>query len=323
MPTELLEAIAKYVLPHIHYLRITGFNGEPMSYPHFDDFMKELVDRDIDVQITTNGTLIDKDRAKLISDVCSSIDISIEGVGASYTRIRGYKWENIKKKIEMLSNARDASSTLKIVLDVTLLYENLNDYESLFETTKNLGIDGIRLRHYYPVLHSQVSQSLLYNMRESNEFFDRMKELSLIYGVPLDLPPYFPLQSLSTDLHELTKHIERMDCAIPWEGLAITPRGDIRVCCSGFVMGKHKASDKTLMHVWNNRAYRRLRQVINGPMAPLPCRKCSMMCRDLTDLVFPLQFYGAEIVNLRRFLAQRFPFARRVYRHIHRPPKGR
>lgn len=287
MSLEMISMLEKHVFPNLNALRITGFNGEAMCHPYFDQLLKNLIGTKLSVSLTTNGTLINKDRAALIVQACDAIDISIEGVGRSYQDVRGKKWDIICAAIANMNQLRDQyNSNTKIILDVTTIYDYLNDYESLFSVNR-LNVDGIRFRYYFPQSVHQSSQSLLLNVAEGNAFMTRMQQLGKSMGMPVDIPPLIPTEPITLNREDALAPIKRRECAVPWEGVAICPTGEIKYCCAGPSTGVFYCDDdKDLRKLWNDQKYIQMRETVNTDYAHPICYNCSMVCEDIRCMIY-------------------------------------
>ena len=105
---------------------LTG--GEPFIHPRLFDIIKASKQRGLTVNVTTNGTLIDKHWEQLTHSGVDSLSFSIDGLAATHDRIRGRKgaW---KKTIGGLQRVTNNTS---IHTSVYFVATNQNVSEFLF-----------------------------------------------------------------------------------------------------------------------------------------------------------------------------------------------
>lgn len=66
---------------------LTG--GEPLMHPQFFDIVAEARKRGLSVNVTTNGTLVDRHWARVIAGGIDSISMSLDGLAETHDRLRG------------------------------------------------------------------------------------------------------------------------------------------------------------------------------------------------------------------------------------------
>ena len=99
----------KEILSHAITIRISG--GEPLCSSECKKFMKTLcIDKDlvdVELDLTTNGLLLEKVFDYFVYKDKISISISMDGIGKVYEYIRkGAKWEKINSVIDKLINLK-------------------------------------------------------------------------------------------------------------------------------------------------------------------------------------------------------------------------
>ncbi len=83
--------------------------GEPFLHPRVLEMVRACSDRGIRTMLTTNGTLLTRERRRAILDSgLTRLTFSIDGLGATHTAIRGYPYERLRKTILGFKHERDA-----------------------------------------------------------------------------------------------------------------------------------------------------------------------------------------------------------------------
>lgn len=85
--------------------------GEPLMHPHICEMIKLAKNRDSEVFLITNGTLIDERLSySLLDSGLDRIIFSVDGINDTHSKIRGYAYSELKKKIMNFKNIRDRCS---------------------------------------------------------------------------------------------------------------------------------------------------------------------------------------------------------------------
>jgi MoaA/NifB/PqqE/SkfB family radical SAM enzyme len=83
--------------------------GEPFLHPRVLDMVRACAARGIRTMLTTNGTLLRPAlRREILESGLTRLTFSIDGVGATHTRVRGYPYEKLRATILALRAERDA-----------------------------------------------------------------------------------------------------------------------------------------------------------------------------------------------------------------------
>jgi len=114
--------------------------GEPLLHKDFFKMIRYAHERGIRTMVSSNGTLLnDEMNQKLIESGLTRITFSIDGVGRTHTKIRGYPYEKLKENILRLKEARDkAGGYPKIEASMTVFKENEDDVDKFFAEWKPL-----------------------------------------------------------------------------------------------------------------------------------------------------------------------------------------
>lgn len=125
----------KNVLPQIN---LTG--GEPLLHPNFFEFAKEIRKRNIKLGILTNGTMIDIETAKRISDLKPiMVQISLDGIKETHDEIRGNG--NFEKALIGIDNLKKFG--VKVLVSFTAQKCNYKDFSELVKICKRHKVDKI------------------------------------------------------------------------------------------------------------------------------------------------------------------------------------
>ena len=192
-PVQLIDYVMEHLLPHVRCVRLGGTDqGEQLTSPHFNRFLRRVHELgSIHLEVISNLTLMDEERAELIALACNEFVFSLEGIGAAFERVRHFPWNKVERHLEMLVAARRrlaGGSKLKIFSLVTCFYDNLDDLLAILDLVDK-GVDRVQYRLFNPVTGEQTSQSLLHHAAAANRVFDQIRGEAARRGIHVQLPP--------------------------------------------------------------------------------------------------------------------------------------
>ena len=267
---ETLDNIIKDFFPSISAIRLGGSDtGEQTTYPYFEFFLEAVKRYRIDLQLTTNATAITEKNAGLIISTVALIDISMEGMGKNYEKIRGFDWDHFVKNIELLVSAKDNLKTKKplIGFNVTALREHKEDYFKLLRFAREKKIDQIVFRNLEPYSLRDYKSVFAHYENEHNAFYEQIKKEASDIGITVSCPA--PI---------LGRVLIRKACSLPFEVFGIQADGRIITCCGNPAdLGFYTSGYKNIMERWMSRNFIMLRRTVNSSY-PLPaCRNCEVV----------------------------------------------
>jgi radical SAM protein with 4Fe4S-binding SPASM domain len=135
---KLKEFLIKFKHDGGYFLFFSG--GEPLLYPHFSDLFNFCVALGYEMEIVTNGLMLDKFLNTCRHPFLMTIKVSILGKGQTHDRIVGLKgaFNRVIKNILKL----DGKTRKKIVINFTILksnYRELNEIEDYFRNDLGVG----------------------------------------------------------------------------------------------------------------------------------------------------------------------------------------
>ena len=114
--------------------------GEPFLRNDIYDIIREFYSRKFDVYLLSNGTLIDRNRARHLSDLnVSGVQVSIEGPQGIHEAIRGRN--SFSASVRGVRNLLEAG--LDVTLNVTLSTVNAGRFMDLIRLASELGVQRL------------------------------------------------------------------------------------------------------------------------------------------------------------------------------------
>ncbi len=221
---------------------------EPLLHPQIIDIVNSFASRGIYVHLTTNGTMVNKERAKALVDAgLKSIAFSIDAITPeTYRRIRGHNLNEVVENMRFILTLRKESK-INISTRVCIINQEGADQEisKFIEFWKGEGIDCV-----------SVYQLTL--VEENAEV--RVNKLN----------------------YPLAREI-RYPCGQLWEQCFVYPNGEVSICCTTMfsvpkfgILSMGNVSDQTLKEIWCGERYSQVRRsLIDAMWEKIPqCENC-------------------------------------------------
>jgi MoaA/NifB/PqqE/SkfB family radical SAM enzyme len=221
---------------------------EPLLHPQIIDIVNSFASRGIYVHLTTNGTMVNSERAKaLVHAGLKSIAFSIDAITPeTYRRIRGHNLNEVVENMRYILRLRKESG-FDIYTRACIINQEGADQEisKFIEFWKEEGIDC-------------VSVYQLTEVQENAEV--RVNKLNY----PLDKENRYPCKQL-------------------WEQCFIYPNGEVSTCCTTMfsvpkfgILSMGSVRDHTLKEIWCGERYSEVRRsLIDAMWEKIPqCEHC-------------------------------------------------
>lgn len=276
---EVISELGEMGTKKIH---ISG--GEPMLRPQIPEFVELASSLGIKVTMTTNGTLVDKEKAKrLVEGGLRGINISIDSpVRKMHEKIRGVEgaFKATTKAVQLFQRYRHKGK-LSIRINTVVSRTNFQTLESLPDLAHELGADGINLipvdDHCGEILSMRKRDIALFNA----EIGPRIAERALALGLIVSDEEAFPFGQTESEVRMgragryAFGYYDQHPCYAPWMHSLIDFNGNVYVCC----MTRERippignVRSQSFREIWEGAAYQRIRLKMHPP-ALKPCRRC-------------------------------------------------
>lgn len=119
--------------------------GEPMVRPDLPELAEYAVKKGMRAVISTNGTLITADKARILKEIgLSYVGISLDGMEDVHDRFRAVKGA-YKKALEGIKNSRAAG--IKVGLRFTINKHNVHEIPGIFDLLEEMDIPRVCFYH--------------------------------------------------------------------------------------------------------------------------------------------------------------------------------
>ena len=153
METSAITSLIRSLSPKDSFINVHG--GEPFAYKHIDSLLTALAERDFDVLITTNGTLMKTHLPSVARIRNLAFILSIDGDEETHDQVRGNgAYAQATEALECLFQLRrDLGLPMPLVIMSTVVSEWTEDViEKAFQTATELGVFilNYNLRYFMP-----------------------------------------------------------------------------------------------------------------------------------------------------------------------------
>ena len=210
-PNELTTAEAKTMIEDLAafgapVLLFSG--GEPLMRPDLPELLQYTVDRSVRAVISTNGTLITKEKAAVFQKIgLSYVGISLDGMQATHDRFRGTPGA-FDQAMQGLRNCREAG--LKVGVRFTINRHNAADVPAIFDLLEAEGVPRCCFYHLVysgrvsklveeDLTHEETRRLLDLIMDRTRDFFNRGMEKEILTVDNHADGPYVYLRLLRED----------------------------------------------------------------------------------------------------------------------------
>lgn len=217
--------------------------GEPLLNPHLTEFVRELSAAGVHTRTTSNGTLIDGERAEALAAAgLERISLSIDGATpATYEAIRrGARFSSVRRALVALAEARRRHGLPQVTVNFVAMASNLEELPRLVDLVGEAGVEEMNVEPLYDWGGSEPELGLFYE-RENLARLEGRCDPGAILGEARRLAEEAGISfssRLLTDggswdyrqrIAEGTS--PRWVCSEPYTTLSVTTAGEVRVCC--------------------------------------------------------------------------------------------
>lgn len=276
---EVITELAEMGAQKIHFS-----GGEPMLRPQLPDLVAQATGLGMRVTLTTNGTLINKEKAKtLIEAGLRGVNISIDSpVRKMHEKIRGVEG-SFKLTTRAVSLFRKYAHKGKLTVRINTVVgrSNYQTLAALPDLAHELGADGINLipvdDHCGEHLSMRKKDIALFNEEIAPHIEKRAQEL----GVNLADEDAFPFGRDESEVRlgragrYAFGYYNKFPCYAPWTHSLIDFNGLVYVCCMTReqIPPLGDIRKQSFKEIWEGLAYQAVRQNMHPPSLK-PCQRC-------------------------------------------------
>ena len=245
----------------------------------------------------TNGTLIDKNRARqLIDSNVDQLGFSLDGPKKVHDRIRGSKgcFEQTFRSIKYVEEAcaGNPASKTSVIINCAISARNVDHLDAMVHIASRLGVDELRFAHLSfvesAVCIERTNQILSLqgnicnfampehvhgvNIRALMDQIEKIKRISSELGLRVRFVPNLTKAEL-VEYYGTDGFAIRKRCLSPWSRLIVDPYGEVYACrFIDYSVGNIRS--ERIDKIWNNDRYRRFRKLLKKEGVFPICGRC-------------------------------------------------
>ena len=194
--------------------------GEPLIHPRLVEYAEYAVKKGMRAVISTNGTLITKEKAETLKKIgLSYVGISIDGLEETHDKFRGVN-NSYKKAMEAVKNCQAAG--IKVGLRFTINKRNVDDIPGMFDILEKMDIPRACFYHLVysgrgsdiakeDLSHQETRDTLDLIMKRTKELHDQGKAKEILTVDNHADGPYIYLKLLKEDPKRAAEVLELLE----------------------------------------------------------------------------------------------------------------
>lgn len=263
--------------------------GEAFLRPDFLDLVEDATRRGLRVNMTTNGTLVDRDRARRIVDVgVNSVSISLDGPKTSvHDRIRGREGA-FRKSVRTIRRLVAAKDGPRVRINFVVMRTNFRKLPAMIRLAGELGVEDLVAM---PVDEKGERRNRLSEARIREYNRDVAPEVLALrrrYGFPVHPLDVHPFGVTPEEIRYSAEGLyargmfERRTCLVPWFHTFIAWNGEVSLCCmtNGRMESVGNVGTAPVRDVFHGEGYRKIRQAFRAGRHLGSCHRCDLFLRE-------------------------------------------
>lgn len=270
MDFEKLKKVVDESYPYIDSIGLTGL-GETFLYKDIVNAVEYIKNKSkgIIVSCSINAHLKNSvEIVKQLVGVIDTIQISMDGIGETYNKIRrGGSFDFFKENLSKISELTCNSDT-HLMLNVVLVKENYHQMKDMVDFASEMKIQYLNMRpvNWSANLNVDISYNEIFFTEEFKKEMDLARETAKKY------------KDMEFTCSELSRENGFKTCKYPWNYFYITWDGFLSLCC-GQPFPKElnfgNVFKDGLMDCLNSKKYRNFRKLWYANQTPALCKNCS------------------------------------------------
>ena len=277
-------------LPELQEVLFGGY-GEPFVHHRFLDYLAAVKELGVKVTISTNGTLLDEERARALVEIGADVlSVSVDGARPEiFADVRrGAELRTVVENVEALNRIKRerGQPVPRIQIEFVALKRNVDDLPALSDLARRLEANRILVTHVLP--HTlEMAAEALYGKDERPSLpippgWALKSGLWLLWGI-VEMP------RMSWGAERRCRFITNKALVVGWDG-GVSPCYALSHTYPYYIFGRRKnvtryvlgnVNEKSLAEIWTSDEYVRFRAEVLNFRFP-SCVDCPL--RDTCDI---------------------------------------
>ena len=275
--------------------------GEVFLRRDFHDLVEAALARALKVNLTTNGTLVDRHRAdRLAAAGVNSVSISLDGPSPrTHDEIRGQA-RAFKRSVRTIRRLKAADPRLKIRINTVLMRSNFRRLPAMVKLGGELGVTDVLPMPVDEKGPRKNRLSARQILEYNREIAPAVAELRQAYGFSTATPFVYPFGVTDAEVRLSARgfyargFFERRACLAPWLHAFFAWDGETYLCCmtNGRMASLGNVRRQSVRDVFHGEAYRHVREEFLAGRHLPSCHRCDLFLRENAELHAALDQVG-------------------------------
>ncbi len=285
--------------------------GETLLYPHFEELLGRMKEKNLYVKFATNGTHLEQFARTIVESSVRSVTVSIDGGKDTHNRIRGREWayDRAMNGLRALREAKKSSGQYTPLVQIAFTMNRGNGPSALRDLCEDLkgkeltDVLEIKLapifipeqaeRRYKELVaqYFDVNQGILSpgGFRDdysdfAEQAYEIVRVVSQLKKQPLDFfiesLPHIPLELVPRLYLDYSWQLGRGPCPVPFDEPTVDADGNVYPCNlftdASLSMGSIYEED--FLSIWTGSKFMKFRKMLldKGGLLPI-CNRCCQL----------------------------------------------
>ena len=278
-------------------IRITG-GGEPFLYPKIFDVIKLIKEKGIACDITTNFTLLNKEKIKKLFELnVDELVVSLwAGDAETYVKTHPNQtretFERIRENLEFIAQYKEkVRKGPKVIIANVISNINYNKIEEMAKFATNVSLDELYFTLIDPIkgrtdcllLNDQERKILLKKLKNVKKIVEAYNKKSKIHKIKIDDINRFigKVKSKKANEGEYNLSVLNKPCYVGWVFSRVLANGDVVPCCRAVMYPMGNINKNSFKDIWFSEEYNKFREkaLYESKLSPYFKRiGCCMTC---------------------------------------------
>lgn len=155
---DVKKVIDKLASLNVYRIVVTG--GEPLIYPYFDQLIKYIKDKNIEIYLSTNAYFLDQ-HIDVITENVSCVGLPLDGSYPELCEDMSRKSDQIKVTTSAIEKIKSKNPNILIKIGTVVSKKNINDLENIKKILENCPYkpDVWRLYEFSPLGVGEINRN--------------------------------------------------------------------------------------------------------------------------------------------------------------------
>jgi len=257
-------------------IRLTG-GGEPFLYPKIFDVIKLIKEKGIACNITTNFTLLNKEKIKKLFELnVDELVVSLwAGDAETYVKThpnqRKNAFEKVRENLRFIAQYKEKlRKGPKVIMSNVIMKSNYNKIDEMARFATNVSLDELYFTLVDPIkgrtdcllLNNKERKTLLKKLNSVKKIVSMYNKKSRIHKIRIDDINRFinKIKSKKSDKGQYDLGVINKPCYIGYIFARILANGDVVPCCRAVMYPIGNINKKSFKDIWFSEEYDKFRE---------------------------------------------------------------